>query len=303
MRTRTPIVASIAAGFSLLLIIGCSSGGSSTTPEAGPTPGPTGTDTDTGTDTGTGNSTTTGPLSGPRLFQTGNVVVSGTQENIAFGGFPIPPFTYTTDTAENVTGDGLPSNDTPDVLYDDQGRGIELRVTASSLPIVVTYNDDDSINTITKTRNSGSVSRITFNYEDGRLIGKSNTRTEIDGTEEYEGEASYTYDADGFLVSAEIVTVTFGIRVPDSFEFQTDAAGRVTRADRFDTDGDLERTYEMTYDANGNIVKVEIPDGLGGVAIRWNYVYGTSTEPTVNLIGFFAAINNAFIPEYDILVL
>ena len=292
MTVRSNTLTTFAASVSLCLIVSCGGGGDGGTPA--PSPGP-------GTDPIETGAAATGPLSGPRTYQTGNTAVSGLQENIAFGGFSIP-FTYTTDTATNTTGDGLPSNDTPDVVYDENGRGIEIQVSASSLPIIVTYNDDDSIATITKTRSSGTMSRIDFNYEDGKLINKTNTFIEVDGTEKNEGGAVYTYDANGHVASAEVLTESIGFLIPASFEFITDSAGRVTRAQKFDRDGDPETLYGMTYDANGNIVKVEWLDGQGGAAIRWTYTYTTSSEPTVNLLGFFAAMNDAFIPEYDLLV-
>lgn len=297
MKTRSYSVSALTAGVSLLVVVGCGGGGGGddgTTPAADTTA----TEAETNNTTSTNNGTLTGPLSGPRLYQTGNTAVQGQQNNVGIG-FSPPGFTYTTDTSANITGDGLPSNNLPDVVYDEKGRGIEVRVTASGVPYIIDYNDDDSIASITRTRPSGLISQIVFNYEDGKLVSKSTTDEDADGTVENIGEITYTYAANGALSSADAVYSTFGIPIAQTYEFKTDASGRVTETRIFDRDGEETDQYVMTYDANNNITKVDL-FRLNTLFITWSYTYAASAEPTVNLFGFFAAINDAFVPEFDL---
>ena len=86
-----------------------------------------------------------------------------------------------------------------------------------------------------------------------------------------------------------------------SFEFTVDELGRVTGVvESIASDDVLIRDATITYDASGNITAVEDFQDFFGVATQTNstFDYAASTEPTVNLAGFFAALNNLFIPAF-----
>ena len=235
MNLRSKNTGVSAAGLSVLILTGCGggSGSSDITDQMSVAPDQTLTDlapdpssdstvdstTDTTSDTTTDilsdptttavGGTTTGPYSGPRLYQTGDTAVQQTVD-LAFGSTGAPQVFFTTDTVANVTGDGIPGSALPDFVYDDQGRGIEIRTSTNGAPYLASYNDDDSHADITRTLVDGDIETITFNYEDGRLINKVKTDLDSDGSLDIDEEIIYTYSDVGNLVSAEKSTF-FGI--------------------------------------------------------------------------------------------
>jgi len=304
MKLRSNSASIIALGFSLVIVTACGGGGGGDG-TSNPNPVPPSDDSAT-PDGGTittpiTSSAPASALTGPLLFQTGNTAVQGMQENVGIG-FSPPTFTYTTDTTTNTTGDGLPANNLPDIVYDDQGRGIEILTSSTAIPILIDYNDDDTIASISRTTSAGLVSQTIFTYEDGRLINKTSTSDLSDGTILDEGFISYNYSDDGTLVSADQVSFFAGITFTNTFEFSVDAMGRVIEVLIFDGGAELQDRYVINYDANGNIATVQLLRGPDGNTpfVNFTYTYAASAEPTVNLFGFLAATNDGFIPEFDL---
>ena len=82
-----------------------------------------------------------------------------------------------------------------------------------------------------------------------------------------------------------------------------DELGRVTAVVETNTlDGELVRDASIAYDAAGNIIAAEDFQDFTGLETQTNstFDYAASIEPTVNLIGLFAALNDLFIPEFTL---
>jgi len=281
MKVRSAIIGIIAAGLSLFIFVGCD---------------------DSSSDNQIVDTTEIGPLSGPGMYQTGYTVVQGTQDNVASGNTDVPNFTYTTDTATNITGNGMVSFGTPDVVYDESGRAIEIHRFSSIY--TVSYNNDDSIASIARTDVIGDLRKVVFNYEAGRLVSKSSTKEDTDGTVSDIGSINYAYAANGHLISANSTCEFEALNesIDETYKFETDASGRVIRSGRYE-ENRLVDDYVFTYDANGNIVESNLyggPADDNALFVKITYTYTASVEPTVNLIGFMAATNDGFIPEFNL---
>jgi len=288
---------------SLLLVSGCGggSGGSGGDGAFGPGAGstPNGAPT-TSLQTELLSSAEATSLTGPLLYQTGNTVVGGTEDIVGFG-FATPPFPINTNTSTNTISDDFGGAITPEVVYDELGRGVQIRILVDSLeaPIInVAYNDDNTIASTSQTTLDGDVRIQTdFIYENGRLIGKQEVSQTV--TEAF----AYNYSEEGVLTSGSRSSVGSSGQTTEltSFEFTVDELGRVTGVvESIASDDVLIRDATITYDASGNITAVEDFQDFFGVATQTNstFDYAVSTEPTVNLVGFFAALNNLFIPAF-----
>jgi len=240
-------------------------------------------------------------LTGPLLYLTGDTAVAG-EQTIAGSGFGTLPLSFTTDTTNNTIMEQSVGVFTPDVVYDDLGRGIQLNLFSFSLaPIInIAYNEDNTIASTTQTTLAGVVMVVTnFIYEDGQLISR------VAEAEDFTQTVTYNYSVDGTLVSADEVLALFST-IPQgpttTYEFTLDSMDRVTGVLQFGIDGLLERDTTITYDSNGNITElVDSTDTLSGFeAVETSsYSYTASTEPTVNIFGLLSALNASFIPVLD----
>lgn len=281
MKLSSNVIPTCMAGLSLLFIAGC-------------------------TDTGSVEPTTSAAipedissaLSGPLMVQTGSTVTRGVRTDVV-NGSTFPDFIFTTDTATNTVGDEYSGNDIPDVIYDDKGRGIEIKKSPSALPYVVTYNDDDTIAAITKELSSGETALLAFNYEGEKLTNKLFTRKKADGEITARSVTQYSYDTNDQVVRAELIN-TLDDSISKSYDFTTDDNGRVSQVQEYDESQAASFRYVMTYDANGNIIKLERFNAAGALLFTNEYTYKPSSELALNLIGFFAATNPAFLPTFDL---
>jgi len=286
----------IAATISLFVIAGCGGGGGggSGAFDADGEPG--------GNPPGTFDLITSdaeaSALTGPLLYQTGDTVMGGMETIVGFG-FGSPPVFINTDPSSNTISDDFGGSITPEVIYDDLGRGIQIDnlVIGAVAPIItVAYNDDNTIASTSQTTRDGDVRIQTdFIYEDGRLTGKEETGVGFTRT------VTYSYTEDGMLASG--TKSLFIDSAPDQlsdFVFTVDSQGRVIEAMELDIEDNVVRDATITFDAGGNIVAIEDFQDFTGIATQTNstWDYTASAEPTVNLFGFFAAINDLFIPVF-----
>ena len=166
--------------------------------------------------------------------------------------------------------------------------------------INIAYNDDNTIASTSQTTPEGEVRiQVDFFYENGRLVGKQETS---DGFDE---AFTYNYTDDGMLASGTRNSISSSGLTNElsSFEFTVDELGRVTAVVETNTlDGELVRDASIAYDAAGNIIAAEDFQDFTGLETQTNstFDYAASIEPTVNLIGLFAALNDSFIPEFTL---
>ena len=297
MKKHAHSVTAITAAISLLIITGCGGGGGG---------GSSAFDTD-GVD---GNTPASAPsfailesdaaatsLTGPLVYQTGQTAVMGT-ESIAFFNDPaIPaPFSYIIDTSANTIDDAFGAAFTPRVTYDDLGRGILVEdfVSSGETFITIAYNDDHTIASTQATRDGEVVTNTAFNYEDGRLINKVRT------AEDFVLTITYNYENDTLVSAEEDFELFTSILNRTFYEFTVDAAGRVIEVTQTGLDVPLERTTNITYDANGNISRAEdFSDSAGVVGTQIStYTYAASAEPTVSIAGLLVAISDSFVPFF-----
>jgi len=292
MRLNLCVKKLVGVATSLLIIAGCGGGGGNGGSFGSPdiNGAPSGAPTTT-LSTELVSSAEATSLTGPLLYQTGNTVVGGTEDVVGFG-FATPPFFINTDPSSNTISDDFGGAFTPDVVYDELGRGVQIiiLVDGAVAPIIdVAYNDDNTIASTSQTTPDGDVRIQTdFIYESGRLIGKE--ITDVNSTR----SITYNYTDEGMLAS--------GSDEITSFEFTVDELGRVTGVIATDIfEGNLVREATITYDASGNITELEDFQDFTGLETQTNstYNYTASAEPTVNLVGFFAAINDLFIPNFS----
>ena len=288
---------------SLLLVSSCggSSGGSGGDGTFGPGAGssPNGAPT-TSLQTDLLSSAEATSLTGPLLYQTGNTLVVATEDVVGFG-FGTPPFSIITDSSANTISDEFGGSFTPEITYDDLGRRVQIRLLFDNITapfINIAYNDDNTIASTSQTTPEGEVRiQVDFFYENGRLVGKQETS---DGFDE---AFTYNYTDDGMLASGTRNSISSSGLTNElsSFEFTVDELGRVTAVVETNTlDGELVRDATITYDAAGNITAVNDFQDFTGLETQTNstFDYAASTEPTVNLIGLFAALNDLFIPAF-----
>lgn len=237
-------------------------------------------------------------ISGPLMVQTGSTVTREVRTDVA-NGTTFPDFIYTTDTTTNTVGDEYAGNDIPDVIYDEKGRGIEILKSATALPYLVSYNDDDTIASISKELTSGETALLEFNYQAEMLVSKLFTRSTPEGELTARSVTEYTYNGDDQLVRTELIN-SLDETVSKSYDFTTDENGRVAVVQEYDENQAANFRHVLTYDADGNILRNERYDAAGALIFTNDYTYAPSTELSLNLIGFFAATNPAFLPTFDL---
>jgi len=293
-------IATLVAAISLLVVAGCGGGGggggSFDSPDAdGGTPGGT---------TGLGLITSTAeanPLTGPQRYLTGYTAVGGVEEFIGQG-FGAPPFTLNIDTNTNTISDDFSGAFIPEIVYDDDGRGIQLDLIFNPIaPIVnIEYNDDNTIAGTNQTTREGLVViETTFIYEDGRLVGKA---SESVLSNDFNSTITYIYTDEGVLDSAiEEFSQSGDLNRTGTRNFLIDDFGRVIGSAEFNADsvGTSSSTI-VRFDANGNIESFNRQeDNIIDTELDANYNYTASAEPTVNVYGLLAALNDGFIPFFD----
>jgi len=141
-------------------------------------------------------------LTGPLVYQTGDIAIGGASTPSGTNITEQLPFSYIIDTETNTISDGFAGTFTPRIVYDDLGRGvlIDQFIEPDSF-VTVAYNDDNTIASTETTREGEVIIETVFIYDGGRLVGKEAI------SDSFTRNITYNYTEDGMLLSSEEVLV------------------------------------------------------------------------------------------------